>query len=110
MAEVEEMDEKSAITLFIEAIRASDLYKSMRQKALVCYIAMMAKADRYAKAEETNRLKRREEERANKKNWFDEAPKCDLRLNERSYDCNRRPPGLSHLYPQRPQRYPVAIP
>lgn len=54
MEKVEKKDEKSSITMFIEALRAGDLYKSLRQKAFVSYVAMMAKVDRYVKAEEAN--------------------------------------------------------
>lgn len=38
------MDDKSVITMFIEALRARGVYKILRWKAPVSYVAMMAKA------------------------------------------------------------------
>lgn len=52
--EIEGMDDKSAITMFIDALRARDLYKSLRRKAHVSYVAMMTKVDWYAEANEAN--------------------------------------------------------
>ncbi|XP_031106344.1 uncharacterized protein LOC116010997 [Ipomoea triloba] len=61
-AEVDDMDDRSAIAMFISALRAGDLYKSLRRKTPRTYTSLMIKADRYAEAEEANRLKYLEEE------------------------------------------------
>lgn len=55
MAEIEVMDDKSTITMFIKALRAGDHYKSLRRKAPVSYVAMMAKENQYTEVEEANR-------------------------------------------------------
>lgn len=69
------MDDKSTIMIFIKALQAGDLYKSLRRKAPVNYVAMMAKVDSYAKVKEINQLKRREEEGVNKKLQIEDVPK-----------------------------------
>ncbi|XP_031090935.1 uncharacterized protein LOC115995927 [Ipomoea triloba] len=61
-AEVEDMDDKSAIVMFISTLRAGDLYKSLRCKMPRTYTSLMIQTNRYTKAEEANRLKCLEEE------------------------------------------------
>ncbi|XP_031090847.1 uncharacterized protein LOC115995836 [Ipomoea triloba] len=61
-AEVDDMDDRSGIAMFISALRAGDLYKSLRRKTPRTYTSLMIKANRYAEAEEANRLKYLEEE------------------------------------------------
>lgn len=53
--EEEEIDDKFAIKMIIEALRARDLYKSLRQKAPISYVAMIAKVEQYVETEEANR-------------------------------------------------------
>ncbi|XP_031095210.1 uncharacterized protein LOC115999502 [Ipomoea triloba] len=66
-ADVENLDDKSAIVMFIDALKAGELFKSLRRKTPCTYVDLMAKVDRYAEAEEANRLKGgREENLANK--------------------------------------------
>ncbi|XP_019179508.1 PREDICTED: uncharacterized protein LOC109174703 [Ipomoea nil] len=73
-ANVENIDDKSGVVMFVDALRAGDLYKSLRCKTPDTYAALMAKADRYAEAEEANRLKGREEEIPGKRSRPTEEP------------------------------------
>lgn len=48
MVEVKVIDDESVTTMFIKALKARDLYKSLRRKAPMSYVAMMAKENGYA--------------------------------------------------------------
>nr|GLL39558.1 uncharacterized protein LOC109183154 [Ipomoea trifida] len=52
VVEVEGMDDKLAITMFIVALRVGDLYKSLKRKIPTDYVVMIAKANWYAIEEE----------------------------------------------------------
>ncbi|XP_019175766.1 PREDICTED: uncharacterized protein LOC109171091 [Ipomoea nil] len=80
-AEVEDMDDRSAMVMFIAALRAGELYKSLRRKAPGSYAALMMKADRYAEAEEANRMKRIEEHSSSKKLRLEEPPRLKKGAN-----------------------------
>lgn len=58
VVEVDGMNYKSAITMFIEALRACALYKKSETKCPSKHMAMIAKVDRYAEVEEANRSKK----------------------------------------------------
>ncbi|XP_019177678.1 PREDICTED: uncharacterized protein LOC109172889 [Ipomoea nil] len=73
-ANVEDIDDKSGMVMFVDALRAGDLYKTLRRKTSDTYAALMAKADRYAEAEEANRLKGYEEEAPSKRPRPTEEP------------------------------------
>ncbi|XP_019157170.1 PREDICTED: uncharacterized protein LOC109153761 [Ipomoea nil] len=80
-AEGEDMDDRSAMVMFIAALRAGELCKSLRRKAPGSYATLMMKADRYAEAEEANRMKRLEEHNSSKKPQLEEPPHPKKRTN-----------------------------
>lgn len=71
-ADVENIDDKSAIVMFIDALRAGN---STRRKTPSTYAALKVKADRYAEVEEANRLKGSGEENPAKKPQVEELVK-----------------------------------
>ncbi|XP_019197081.1 PREDICTED: uncharacterized protein LOC109190936 [Ipomoea nil] len=87
-AEVEDMDDRFAMVMFIAALRAGELYKSLRRKAPGSYATLMMKADWYAEAEEANRMKRIEEHGSSKKPQIEEPP------------CSKKGAGYSQESPE----------
>lgn len=65
IANVKQWSNKSLtefLVWWIETLKARDLYKNLKRKTLISYVAMMAKVDLYAKEDEVNRAKKQKEE------------------------------------------------
>ncbi|VFQ67276.1 unnamed protein product [Cuscuta campestris] len=55
--EVEPMDDKTSIALFMSALRSGELFRRLDYDAPTSYKAMMAKVDKFCATEESDRLK-----------------------------------------------------